>query len=377
MATIIFENVTKKYGDTVAIDNLSFEIKDGEFFGILGPSGAGKTTILNLIAGLQEITSGNIYMNENLINDIEPRFRDVSYAFENYSLYTHLNVYDNISFPLKSPIRKGQYSQNDIEDRVNNISTALQIKDLLDRGITQLSGGQRQRVALARTLVREPLVYILDEAIAHLDAKLRHSIRVTLKGYQAQKGVTTIYATPDQMEAVAMCDRVLIINNGELQQIGMPNEIYSFPMNLFVATLVGIPPMNVLDATIDYHKGEIRINEERLQLDNKMRQVLEGYKKDKVKLGIRPTELVVSKYREKEKGILSGEVMAYENFGDHMVHTIITKEGVIKDKMNKEYGKKGFDIGEMVSVTFGVDKIFLFDENNGKTILHYSEGIFK
>ena len=368
MAVIIFENVTKKYGDNVAINDLSFEIKDGEFFGILGPSGAGKTTTLNLIAGLQEITSGNIYMNEKLINDIEPRFRDVSYAFENYSLYPHLNVYENISFPLKSPIRKDQYSQKDIDDRVHAVSTALQIQDLLDRGITQLSGGQRQRVALARTLVREPLVYLLDEAIAHLDAKLRHSIRATLKGYQTQKGVTTIYATPDQIEAVAMCDRVLIINNGELQQIGKPDEIYNFPINLFVATLVGIPPMNILDATLDYGKWQIRINEEVLNLESKMRKSLEKYKKEKIKLGIRPTELVVTKYTEKKKDILSGEVIAHENFGDHIVHTINTKEGVIKDKMTKEYGKKAFNIGEMLSITFEVDKSFLFDEASGETI---------
>jgi ABC-type sugar transport system ATPase subunit len=288
MANIVFENVTKLFDEEVAVDDLSFECHDGEFFVLLGPSGAGKTTTMNLVAGLEQVTEGKILLDGKVINKVEPRFRDVAYAFENYSLYPHLNVRENISFPLKSPIRKGQFTKAQISDSVMEVTRTLQIDQLLDRAITQLSGGQKQRVALARTLVRNPTVYLLDEAIAHLDAKLRHSIRATLKGYQEEKGVTTLYATPDQLDAVAMADRMMVIQSGRLQQIGAADEVYQFPANQFVGTLVGYPQMNIFQTrlTSEGNTLHVKLNHTDLPVPERIRQAIEQKTEDpQVRLG--------------------------------------------------------------------------------------------
>ena len=255
MAVVRVADVTKKFGAVTAVDNVSFEVGEGEFFFLLGPSGAGKSTIFNLIAGIIPVTSGEIYIGDTLVNDLEPRKRNVAIAFESYALYPNRTVYGNIRFPLEAPVRKNDYTEEEKDRIVRDMASLLQIQDLLDRLPRELSGGQRQRVALGRTLVRRPNVYLLDEPIAHLDAKLRHQMRRELKKLQKTLGIPAIFSTPDQSEAVAMADRIAVLNKGKIQQIGTPEELYFYPVNQFVASTMGEPKIAFIDGTIVKREG--------------------------------------------------------------------------------------------------------------------------
>ncbi len=368
MAKIVFESVTKVFNEENAIDDLSFECKDGEFFVLFGPSGAGKTTTMNLISGMEEVTSGRIWIGDKVVNNIEPRFRDVAYTFENYSLYPHLNVYENICFPLKSPIRKHEFTQEKIDTLVSEITVTLQINHLLERSITQLSGGQKQRVALARTMIRKPAVYLLDEAIAHLDTKLRHSIRAALKGYQEEKSVTTIYATPDQLDAIAMCDRMIIIRSGKMQQIGNADDVYQFPVNEFVATSIGYPPMNVLPARLISEGDEvfIRLNGIDLRIPNEMKVHLkERAKHQEIRLGIRPNDMGLQKGGDNEDISIAGELNMIEHYGDFCVLHVQVEGSDVKVKIEGETAVK---VNEKVQLTTDIDKAYIFTSDDGKTI---------
>lgn len=370
MAKIIFENVTKIFWENTVINDISFTCNDGEFFIILGPSGAGKTTIMNLIAGLEEPSKGHIYFSDKIINNVEPRYRNIAYAFENYSLYPHLNVYENISFSLKSPIRKGQFSKEQIGALVNEIATKFQIKDLLDRNITQLSGGQRQRVALARALIRKPDVYLLDEAIAHLDAKLKHLTRAILKGFQRQKRVTTIYATPDQLEAVALGDRIAVIDHGILQQLDIPENIYKYPANIFVARLFSEPSMNIFNGKLfsKENKMLLNMNGATLVVPDKAKEILDEKSiESQVIFGIRPADILIIKEENinNYSNIVTGEIKLIEYFGDSFVYSIKFGDFFIKIKLEKELD---MEINEKVNLQFVVDKIFIFDKSTEKRI---------
>jgi len=370
MAKIIFENVTKIFGENIAVNDLSFTCNEGEFFVILGPSGAGKTTIMNLIAGLEELSKGNIYVNDKIINNVEPRYRNVAYAFENYSLYPHLNVYENICFPLKSPIRKYRFSLEQIDTLINEIATKLQIEELLGRNITQLSGGQRQRVVLARALIRKPDVCLLDEAIAHLDAKLKHLTRAILKGLQTQKKITTIYTTPDQLEAVAMGDRVAIINYGILQQLDITEDIYKYPANVFVAKLFNEPSMNVFDGKLfsKENKMFINMNGVTLVVPDKVKEIL--YEKNiesQLTFGIRSNDMLIVKEgnANNNSNIITGEIKGMEYFGDNFVYSIKIADFLIKLSLEKGIDK---EINEKINLQFDVDKLFIFDKGTEKRI---------
>ena len=255
MADIRLENAVKKFGNTVALNKLSFECKEGEFFTLLGPSGAGKTTTLDVVAGLKTLDSGNLYMDGECINDLPTQERDVAMAFENYALYSHLTNYENIAFPLRSPKRTEKLSPSEERAEVERIASRLGIIDFLDRMPKQLSGGQKQRISLARAMVRRPKVFLLDEPIAHLDAKLRAQARSDLKKIASEFGTTIIYVTHNYREALALSDRILIMNNGRAEQIGTPEEIYQNPATDFVANLVGDPPVNLLDGALIEEDG--------------------------------------------------------------------------------------------------------------------------
>ena len=368
MARIRLEEVTKTFGDDFAIEGLSFECAEGEFFGLLGPSGAGKTTILNLIAGLEAATAGSIWIGDKRVDGVEPRFRDVACAFENYFLYPHLNVYGNVAFPLRSPIRKHENSESEVKAAVEGIATTLQIDHLLDRKITQLSGGQKQRVALARTLIRTPAAYLLDEAIAHLDAKLRHSIRSVLKGYQQSKGITTVYATPDQLDAVAMCDRLIIIRAGRMEQIGSAEDIYHFPANEFVATYVGYPPMNIFRAELVAEGGmlTVRLDDAELPLAGAMRQAVEDrIKHREVRVGIRPHDIALREDRPAEGLAIAAEIGMVEHYGDfRVVHFRIGGSDV-----RVRIGAEGaIQTGRKAWLAADPDKFHLFSAADGRTV---------
>lgn len=251
MANIVLRNIWKRYGEIQALQGVSFECKDGEFFCLLGPSGAGKTTTIKVIAGIEAPDKGDVLLDDKPISGSPPWDRDVAVAFESYALYPQRTVFENLAFPLKAPIRASRYPEDELGKRVEEVANLLGIGDLLDRYPRELSGGQRQRVALGRALVRNPGAYLLDEPIAHLDAKLRHRMRGELKKIQMDLGITTIYATPDQLEALSLADTIAVINNGRIEQIGTPGEVYNRPINVFVARFVGDPPMNVLNSILE------------------------------------------------------------------------------------------------------------------------------
>jgi len=245
MAEVEFSKVTKRFpGDVVAVKALDLHVDDGEFAIMVGPSGCGKTTALRMVAGLEKITSGTISIGDRVINDDSPRDRDIAMVFQNYALYPHMTVYKNLAFGLK----ERKMPKDEIAIRVNGVSSMLGIDDLLTRRPAQLSGGQRQRVAMGRALVREPAAFLLDEPLSNLDAKLRVQVRGDLKRLHQRLGITTIYVTHDQVEAMTLGDRVAVMSNGVLQQLGAPQDVYDRPANLFVAGFIGSPPMNLLRA---------------------------------------------------------------------------------------------------------------------------------
>jgi multiple sugar transport system ATP-binding protein len=251
MGRIALQNIWKEYGSVKALQGVEFEMDDGEMFCLLGPSGAGKTTTIRIISGVENPDKGDILLDGESIVGLMPRDRNIAVAFESYALYPQLSVYDNLAFPLRAPIRKGKWSKSDVDERVKEVAEMLNIGELLHRLPRELSGGQKQRVGLGRALVRKPKVYLLDEPIAHLDAKLRHRMRGELKKIQTELGITTLYSTPDQLEALSMADTIAVLNLGRIEQVGSPEELYERPGNVFVAKLVGDPPMNVLSATAD------------------------------------------------------------------------------------------------------------------------------
>ena len=246
MARVLIQNVTKIFKGSSAVKDVNLDIGDGEFLVLLGPSGCGKTTTLRMVAGLEKPASGDIYIGDKLMNDVAPKDRDVAMVFQSYALYPHMTVHDNLAFPLKM---RG-YSKDEIEKMVNKAAEILEISAFLDRKPKELSGGQRQRVALGRAIVRNPKVFLMDEPLSNLDAKLRVQTRIELKNLQKRIGTTTIYVTHDQAEAMTLADRVAIMKQGMIQQVAPPTDVYAHPANKFVAGFVGSPTMNFIDGTV-------------------------------------------------------------------------------------------------------------------------------
>jgi multiple sugar transport system ATP-binding protein len=237
------KNIKKYFGKVHALDGVDLSIKEGEFLVLLGPSGSGKTTLMRIIAGLEKPTAGEVFIGERLMNDLPPRARNIAMVFQSYALYPHMKVFDNIAFPLKS----SRVPRGIIQEKVQQVAEMLRIDHLLRRKPRQLSGGERQRVALARAIVRDPVLFLMDEPLSNLDAKLRASARDELKQFQRRVGITTLFVTHDQMEALGMGDRIAVMNYGKIHQVGTPREVYNDPADTFVATFLGTPPMNLLE----------------------------------------------------------------------------------------------------------------------------------
>jgi multiple sugar transport system ATP-binding protein len=246
MASVTFEHVTKRYDGTVAVDDLNLEVVDGEFLVLVGPSGCGKTTALRMIAGLEEITDGRLLIGERVVNNLAPVQRDVAMVFQSYALYPHMTVYDNLAFGL----RNNKVPKPEIKNRVQRAAQILDLEQLMKRKPKQLSGGQRQRVALGRAIVREPAVFLMDEPLSNLDAKLRVATRAEILKLHDRVGATTVYVTHDQVEAMTMGDRIVVMDHGVLQQVGTPEDLYTKPVNLFVAGFIGSPAMNLVPAPV-------------------------------------------------------------------------------------------------------------------------------
>jgi multiple sugar transport system ATP-binding protein len=293
VASVTLENVRKVYPDgTVAVQGLDLEIADGELVVFVGPSGCGKTTALRMIAGLEEISSGTIRIGERVVNTVAPRDRDVAMVFQNYALYPHKSIYENLAFPLK--LRK--MAKTDVDQRVRRIARLLELEEHLRRRPGQLSGGQRQRVAMGRAIVREPQAFLMDEPLSNLDAKLRAQMRAEISLLHKEIGVTTVYVTHDQVEAMTLGQRVVVLRKGELQQVASPQELYDDPVNLFVAGFIGSPAMNFVEGTIERDDGAVRLalGNERLAVDARERArypSLDSYAGRKVIVGIRPDHL--------------------------------------------------------------------------------------
>lgn len=288
MAQVVFKNVTKKYDNKTIIDNVSFSVNDKEFLVLVGSSGCGKSTLLRMIAGLEDITEGEIYIDNKCVNNIHPKERDIAFVFQNYALYPHMSVYENMAFPLK--MRKTD--KKTIEKKVKEAAETLNLTELLQRKPKQLSGGQRQRVALGRAIVRNPKVFLMDEPLSNLDAKLRVQMRAEIKKLHQRLQTTFIYVTHDQTEALSMGDRIAVIDKGVIQQIGTPLEVYNNPANKFVGGFLGSPSMNFILAEIT--DGNIRINNSVFSLNEEQKTKLKG-RKD-ILIGIRPEQFNSGSY---------------------------------------------------------------------------------
>src|SRR6185436_15276933 len=298
--SIRFQNVSKKFGATCVVDDLSLEIDDGEFVVLLGPSGCGKTTTLRMLAGLETVTSGDIYSNSERVNDVPTQHRDLAMVFQSYALYPHMTIAENIGYPLR--VRK--IEKNERAERVHRVAAMLEIEPLLERKPRQLSGGERQRVALARAIVREPRAYLMDEPLSNLDARLRVQMRGELKRLQHQLGTTTIYVTHDQAEAMTLATRVAVMKRGRLQQFDTPLNIYNHPANRFVAEFVGSPSMNFIDGKIENGK----FISKSIQIPSSKPNT------DQITIGIRPEHISV--LLESQDGAIPATVYVTELMGN-------------------------------------------------------------
>jgi multiple sugar transport system ATP-binding protein len=323
MAAITYEDVSKIYDDgTKAVENFDLEVADGEFMVLVGPSGCGKTTALRMLAGLEEISEGEIRIADRVVNDLTPRERDIAMVFQSYALYPHLSVYDNIAFSLKLH----KVPKAEIDKRVLDAARILDLEPYLKRKPKALSGGQRQRVAMGRAIVRQPSAFLMDEPLSNLDAKLRVQMRAEISGLQRDLGVTTIYVTHDQVEAMTMGDRVAVMRKGELQQAAEPQELYDHPVNLFVAGFIGSPAMNLLEATLQRDDGAMKVvtGSQEIQLSAetlRQRPALQSYEGRKVVLGIRPEDLEDYQLAGETAhgGMLRGKVTLREALGAEII----------------------------------------------------------
>jgi multiple sugar transport system ATP-binding protein len=368
MSNLRIENLTKKYGNVKALDDFSLEIKSGDFMVLLGPSGCGKTTAIRCIAGLINPSRGQIFIDDELVNDIPPKNRDIAMVFQNYALYPHMSVYDNIAFPLKMRKKLKSYT----EEKINEVANLLGMMDLLNRKPKELSGGQMQRVALGRALVREPKVFLMDEPLSNLDAKLRMYMRTEIKKLQKKVGITTLYITHDQIEAMSMADKIAVMNSGLLQQVGRPREIYNQPSNTFVAGFVGSPSMNFLECNLKKHTNTIHLESNGISFKFPNTEPGSSHSKslpDKITIGIRPKDISILK-DENEDLVdikMKGEITFTEMLGDDSI--IEVKLGSSLIKVANTNSTLDPSIGNVITFGTSYDKIHFFDTDNGKRIL--------
>lgn len=351
MASISLKHVHKRWGDFVGVDDFDLEIADREFLVLLGPSGCGKTTTMRMIAGLEEVTSGEIWIGDRKVNGLEPKDRDIAMVFQSYGLYPNMTVYENIRFPLK--IRK--VPKNTHDERVMRAAKMVELTEFLHRRPAELSGGQRQRVALARAIVREPTVFLMDEPLSNLDAKLRVSTRAQIKNLQHELAVTTIYVTHDQIEAMTLADRVVVMNQGIVQQVGTPKEIYNRPANTFVAGFMGTPAMNLIDGEMKngvFDSADLQIG----GLDVSLPAGHNG----KVTLGCRAEDLILS-----DAGNLHTKVYSMELLGDSAMVSAQVNGSLFSVKTDKDFHAS---ITDPIRVAVDPAVCHVFDQESGERL---------
>jgi len=347
--SIQFKNVTKTFGDTLVVDDLSLDIDDGEFVVLLGPSGCGKTTTLRMLAGLETVTTGDLFIDGERINDVQTQHRDLAMVFQSYALYPHMTIADNIAYPLR--VRK--LDKQERTKRVTNVARMLEIEPLLERKPRQLSGGERQRVALARAIVREPRAYLMDEPLSNLDARLRVQMRGELKRLQHQLGTTTIYVTHDQAEAMTLATRVAVMRRGRLQQFDTPLEIYNRPANRFVAEFVGSPSMNFIDGKVEngvFVSESIRIS-------------VTHENTDQITIGIRPEHITV--FTEPQTGGIAATVYVTELMGNETFVFLSVGNNRLIARAPAEFRA---EVESPVWLRIAADKAHFFDTQTGLSI---------
>ncbi|MGI9507906.1 MAG: ABC transporter ATP-binding protein [Geminicoccaceae bacterium] len=347
MAEIQLQNVSKRWGDFVGVDNFDLTIADREFLVLLGPSGCGKTTTMRMVAGLEDTTGGEIRIDGRVVNDLDPKDRDVAMVFQSYGLYPNMNVYENIRFPLK--VRKVDPATHD--ERVRRAAEMVELTEFFHRKPAELSGGQRQRVALARAIVREPTVFLMDEPLSNLDAKLRVSTRAQIKNLQHELKVTTIYVTHDQIEAMTLADRVVVMNKGVIQQVGTPTDIYDNPANSFVAGFIGSPAMNLMGGRLDAG----------VFTGDKVRIAGLSAPDGPVTLGYRAEDADVSETEAE----INAPVYTIELLGDATMIAVRAGRALVSVKASKDFRT---EIGEQVSIAIDPANCHLFHHDTGERI---------
>jgi multiple sugar transport system ATP-binding protein len=348
MAQLRLKNVSKRWGSYVAVDNFNLDIADREFLVLLGPSGCGKTTTMRMIAGLEDVTEGEIWLGDRMVNNLEPKDRDISMVFQSYGLYPNLSVYENIRFPLR--VRKVPKDQH--HERVMTAARMVELTDFLQRRPAELSGGQRQRVALGRAIVRQPTVFLMDEPLSNLDAKLRVSTRAQIKNLQHTLKTTTVYVTHDQIEAMTLADRVVVMNKGVIQQVGTPTEIYDHPANTFVAGFIGSPAMNLIEGSVSggvFEAPGIRI------------AGLATARSGPVTLGFRAEDAAIVP----EGGHLAAPVYSLELLGEASMITWRIGGALVSVKTAKDFRA---DIGQRVEASISPAICHLFDTASGERV---------
>src|SRR5690554_1309678 len=373
MATVTLKNMNKVYeGNVHAVVDFNLHVKDKEFIVLVGPSGCGKTTTLRMIAGLEDITSGELRIDDEIVNDIAPKDRNIAMVFQSYALYPHMSVYDNMAFGLK--LRK--FSRDDIERRVNNAAEILGLKALLNRKPKALSGGQRQRVALGRAIVRNAKVFLMDEPLSNLDAKLRVQMRTEIIKITERLGITTIYVTHDQTEAMTMASRIVVMKDGYIQQVGAPKEIYDFPVNKFVAGFIGTPPMNFIEGRVhedgNFVCGNHKLGVTKFKIPTAKFNILKEKKlieKDII-MGIRPEDIhdenvVIETYKEAK---VSVKVDVAELLG---AETLIYSDINTQPFVAKVSGRADVNMGDELELAFDMNKCHFFDPETELRISKY------
>jgi len=365
MASVQLKNVTKIFDkNVVAVNKANIDVEDKEFVVLVGPSGCGKSTTLRMIAGLEEITEGEIYISDRLVNDVPPKDRDIAMVFQNYALYPHMTVYQNMAFGLK--LRK--YPKKQIEERVNEAADILEIRELLHRKPKALSGGQRQRVAVGRAIVRKPKVFLFDEPLSNLDAKLRVQMRTEISKLHSRLETTMIYVTHDQMEAMTMGDKIVVMKDGLIQQIESPLNLYNSPANKFVAGFIGSPAMNFMTGKIE-DTGGLFFNEGKMKLTIPMfhRDRLSKYVGKEIILGIRPEDIYESSFIPdlQEKSEAKAIVEVVEPMGNEIFIYLTTGLNSLIGRINSRTEPL---VGQEIDIVFDMSKVHFFDKDTEKDV---------
>lgn len=363
MATVKLSGISKIYpGDVKAVDTVDIDILDQEFVVLVGPSGCGKSTTLRMIAGLEEISEGTLTIDEKVVNDVPPKDRDIAMVFQNYALYPHMTVYDNMAFGLK--IRK--FSKEEIDKRVQEAANILGIKNLLDRKPKALSGGQRQRVAVGRAIVRNPKVFLFDEPLSNLDAKLRVQMRAEISGLHHKLNATMVYVTHDQVEAMTMADKIVVMKDGIIKQIGSPLTLYNNPDNLFVAGFIGSPPMNFMPVTIKKEGSKFIADEGsfKIEIPKGNIKAIEGFEGKQVIMGVRPEDLDVNEKGTKDNSIVA-TVQVIEQLGEEIQLHLTTDQSSIIAKVQPTLS---FTVEQEVFFAPNPEKVYFFDKESEEAI---------